>query len=993
MPNPPLPPTPPAIINNLPSEKIAEKHSAVKTLVSTEVPNFSLSNSWDKNNISGIKPESIDIDLAERTSTNTEGQNFSLSTSLNKDNITDIKVENLNIDLNANTQNTSEAATPIIAEKLPDNFDSANPPSKGESKSNSNEAKKTPNSGNDSGSLNNLTEFAKTDSEPFLAGIIINGIEVGTLDIIKDGNTYLIPLDAFAELAKITVQNSEGITKIKTPLGITQLEPDSLRNIKGITYISDALIKEKLAASVEFNSSDLALIVRLPWREGSGQSQTDLAELEPEVRPPLSGLSTLRQELNIVNSSGDTTFRSSTLLGGRLLGGSWRARLNNNFVNQPDISEYFFFKRSGRLSYQIGRQQIGLHPLLNGMTLTGGQIAYTNLPPDRFYQRDTGTEILPRRAQPIQTFSGQAPPASFVQLRIGGTVVAQQQVGLNGQYEFIDVNLPFGQSNEIELLIYDRNNLNTPIEIRSLRLSASDLLLPANGNVQLAGFGISGNLAQDTLFNNLDSTESGQPIAFYQLRQGLSNNLTFEGTVQTIPDTVQAQAGLVWRLANPVIVASSVGTSYGKLGYTTDLDINLEKLEISGTSQLFPTGYTSNNQSRDRFNHSLELKYKFAKNFDLGFLARSRQEESTSASYILPTFALQPFSSLSLRGRPDIDGDYLFSAYYQPNAFNRLAFNTYGDVYSADYSYNVNRNYQLSFGSEFGGTLAPRYTATINHNASNLKNLSWKVGLAYSDGEVGPVVGASMQVLPGLLARAEYQAIPSRSGSALGGFGDDRLSVLLVSDLSFAGGRIAPANSSSLGQDRGAIAGRIVVEGLNKDFDLGGANIRVMDSRNNRVSAARTDGNGNFFVGGLKEGIYMVEIDPENLAVELTTIKPSIIAEVAGAAITRLDFPVRPEYGLAGRITDALGKPIPQTRVELINPAGARVLSSVTDQFGLYRLDGVAAGNYTLRVPNQDGIINSETLPKLEVAISKEFVYDQNLQLPITAAAKETKDK
>ncbi|MBD2438630.1 carboxypeptidase regulatory-like domain-containing protein [Nostoc sp. FACHB-110] len=837
-----------------------------------------------------------------------------------------------------------------------------------------------------------LTQNLKSKDGKFLVGVIINNTEVDSLDIRIDNDLVLVPLEDFADITGFTVEIIDGVAKLKTPLGVVDIAANNLKQIDGIIYISEATLKEKLSTLLKLNAANLALIVDVPWRRGGDESPQQAAALQPEFLPPISGLSSFRQELQITNSSGDTNLRSSTLLGGRLAGGSWRVRFNNNFVNQPDISEYFFYKRSNQVRYQIGRQQIGLHPLLNGMNFTGAQIGYSNLPADRFGQQYSAAELLPRRSRPLQTFRGQVPSASFVQLRVSGVIIAQQQVGLNGIYEFVDVNLPTGNNNDIELLIFDRNNLSVPSEIRSLRINASDLLLAAGGNVQLGGLGISGNLVQDSLFEN-SSSESGKLVGFYQLRQGLSDNLTFEGSVQAIPGTLQTQAGFIWRFANPAILATSVGTSRGQVGYTTNLDVNFGKLEILGNSELFPTGYKSDNQSRDRYNHSLETSYKFSNDFQLGFIARYRQDENDRANYILPTFSLNPMRHLSFRGRPDLDGRYLFSSYYYPNSSTRLAFNTLGDIYTSDLTYSLNQSYQLSFGGEFGGDLAPRYSARLNYNSRNLSSLSWNVGLAYSNGDVGPVVGASMQVLPGLFARAEYQSIPSRARSILGGFGDDRLTVLLVSDLSFAGGAIAPANSYSVGQDRGAIAGRIVIEGANKDFDLGGAYIQVLDSRNNRVSGAKTDNKGNFFIGGLKEGVYVVQIDPQNLAVELSTVKTTAVAEVAGSAITRLDFPVRPEYGLAGRITDVAGKPMSDVRVELVNSAGAPVVSAMTDQFGLYRLDGVAAGKYTLQVPNQEGINNSITLPKLDVAISKEFVYDQNLRLPIAAAAKEVQEK
>lgn len=825
-----------------------------------------------------------------------------------------------------------------------------------------------------------------------LLGVVINEREVGNLDVIQEENTLLIPLLDFAQITGITVEALDNEAQLKTPLGLVTLPDHELRQINGVTYISETTLREKLATNIELNPANLALIVDLPWRRGNGQSSEQAIAMEPEVRPPSSGLSQFRQELNFNTYRGNTGWRSSSLLGGRLGGGAWRLRLENNFVNAPNLSEYFYFKRSGQFLYQAGRQQIRLHPLMNGVNLTGAQFGYTNLPKDRFQTNYSANELLSRRSQPIQSFRGIVPSASFVQLRVSGVIVAQQQVGLNGEYEFIDVSLPPNQTNDIELWVFERNNPNLPIEIRNLRVNVSDLLLPAGGNIQLAGLGFTGNLIQNTLFDDFNTRDSGKPTAFYQLRQGLSNDLTFEGALQVLPDTTQAQAGVVWRLASPAILAASVGTSRGELGYTTDLDIQLDKLQILGNSELFPAGYLFSTQTRDRFNHSLEFKYRFSNNFNLGAIARSHQDQSNSSDYISPTFYYRPFTNLSFRGRPDVQGRYLFNAFYQMTPQSRLSFNTFGDIYTSNFSHNLNREYLVSLGGEFGGDLASRYTATLNHNSRSLSGLSWRLGLAYSDGNVGPIAGASMRVLPGLFARVDYQGIPSRVSNLIGGFGDERLTISLVSDLSFAGGRLAPANYTSLSQDRGAIAGRIVVEGGKQGFDLGGSIIRVLDSSNKNVGRAITDSQGNFYVGNLPEGIYIVEIDPEQLPVELSLPKTTTVAEIASSAVTRLDFPAKLEYGLAGRITDVTGQPMAEVLVELINFDGTRVSSTVTDQFGLYRLDGVSVGNYTLRVPQQDGITNTVNLPNLQVAINKDFIYDQNLQLPIAAAAKEIKE-
>ncbi|BCL36946.1 carboxypeptidase regulatory-like domain-containing protein [Nostoc sp. MS1] len=840
--------------------------------------------------------------------------------------------------------------------------------------------------------LNNILAAGKN----LLVAVFINGQEVGSLEIVPQGNTLLVPLSDFVQITGLEIDKTSGNTQLKTPLGSVTITEADLKKIDGVIYISDIFLKEKLLTNLELKIADLTLNVDLPWRRGTSESRNQAIDLKPEVRPPSNGLSNFRQELNYYSNSGDSSWRSSTLLGGRLGDGAWRLRLDNNFVNQPNLTEYFYFKRSGRFLYQIGKQQLNLNPVLSGLNLTGLQFGYTNLPADRFNTNYTASELLPRRSQPTQAFRGIVPPASFVQLRVGGVVIAQQQVGLSGEYDFQDVLLPTGQSSEIELAVFERNNLTIPIEIRSLSLNSSDLLLPSGGNVQLAGLGVTGNLLQNSLFDDFGSSQAGKFAGFYQVRQGISNDLTLEAGVQVLPETTQAQAGFAWRLASPLILSANVGTSSGELAYKADLDFQLSNWRILGTSEFYPQGYLSNfygNNGRDRTNHSLDVSYKFNNNLTLGFIARTYQTQNVDSNYILPTFSFRPAPNLSFRGTPNYGGDYVFNAFYQPTRNTRLLFNAYGDVYTSDFSYDLSRQYRLSFGTESGGNLATRYTLTLGRNASTLSALSWRLGLGYRDGEIGPFVGASMRLIPGLFASIDYQGIPSRYRNLIGGFGDDRLTISLVSDLSFAGGRVSPSEYSSIGRDTGAIAGRIVVEGGRNGADLSGGVIQIYNNRGRNVGSTQIDSQGNFFMGNLREGNYVVQLDPDELPIEINLRKTSIVAEVAGAAVTQLDFPVRLEYGLAGRITDVSGQPMSSVELQLIDGQGKQVSTTTTDQFGLYRLDGVPVGNYKLQVANQEGINNSEILPKLDVLISKEFIYDQNLQLPISAAVKVLDEK
>ncbi|MGF1675904.1 MAG: Cna B-type, partial [Rivularia sp. (in: cyanobacteria)] len=177
---------------------------------------------------------------------------------------------------------------------------------------------------------NNLIKLAQIPGEPFLVGVVINGREVGVIDIIEENNTLLIPLETFSEISGFSVKKSSAGIETQTPLGTINFPPNVLKTINDLNYISKEILQEKLGITLELNTADLTLLADLPWRGGSRQNLTN-AQLKPEFFAPSTGISRLRQELNIVGTPRNTNLQSYTLLDGRLAGGTWRVQMNNNF--------------------------------------------------------------------------------------------------------------------------------------------------------------------------------------------------------------------------------------------------------------------------------------------------------------------------------------------------------------------------------------------------------------------------------------------------------------------------------------------------------------------------------------------------------------------------------------------------------------------------------------------------------------------------------------
>jgi hypothetical protein len=125
--------------------------------------------------------------------------------------------------------------------------------------------------------------------------------------------------------------------------------------------------------------------------------------------------------------------------------------------------------------------------------------------------------------------------------------------------------------------------------------------------------------------------------------------------------------------------------------------------------------------------------------------------------------------------------------------------------------------------------------------------------------------------------------------------------------------------------------------------------------------------------------VYRIEVEPDHLPIELVPRVRSRTARVGGAAVTRVDFLVRPEYGIAGRVDASDGRAIAEARVELLDGARIVVARAVTDRFGHYRMDGLPIGTYELRLEpfTQPGMGTDG--PFRIVQVTDDFLFGQDL--------------
>ncbi len=861
-----------------------------------------------------------------------------------------------------------------------------------------------------------------------LVGVIVDGREIDVIEILIDADgSYLLPLEPFLAFTGTRLQAESGDRdrSLVTPLGTVELTAPDIQLRDGVTYLSQTFIEQRLASPLRFDERLFALRLDLAWQPYQTSVTLPLrpaAEvLQPEFEAPVASLSTIQTDLEFFQDDDVERFNSATVLGGRLSGGWWRLRYQDDFAGGERLRDYAWLRplnlppERGNGLLQIGHQRVQLHPLLRVVELTGVQGAWTDQPLDRFARSQfQPVELLSRQGTPQRTFRGPGPPAGIAELWIDDRLTDRRTIGLNGMYEFFDIPLP-ARLSRVEVRVYERQNPRIPVNIIEETLNLSAYLLPAGGSVHLGGGGHDGNLAQDAL----DQRDGSAAAGFYQFRQGLHDRVTFESVVQQSRENLQVLTGLVAQLSPTFTIggaiASSIGGSVGgdpaqeregdTFGYSFDLDGQIGGpttgrgadrfggVRLLVRSLYFEAGFQSE-AAAEAYDHLVETNYQHSRRLSLGLVARSRRQGDSLDEFVLPTLSWRPVRRLSLRARPQVDGDYQVDLNYAISRRGQLAVSIQERTF-AGLSYALGRELQLYLSAEHGGGQVDRYAALLAWSRQGRWQPSLTAGPIFvstpdtdRDGNTPPTAdrvgfqaSLNLALLPGVLARFEVAQDPLRP--AADGSANLRLQLNLTADLALSRGRLLPARSVSVRADRGALSGQIRVEAPPElaesldAFSLDGLTLLL----NGRV-AGRSEFGGSFFIGDLEPGLYRVELDPENLPIELNPVRVSVVAQVAPAAVTRVDFSVRPEFGVAGRVTDTAGVRRRDVLIEALDSAGTVAGTARTDRFGLFRIDGLGIGTYTLRLaPANFSSPPAYQLPSRRIEVRDDFLFDQDLQL------------
>jgi hypothetical protein len=813
------------------------------------------------------------------------------------------------------------------------------------------------------------TDASRQQARLLLAAGLVDGRESESSIALRrspGSESYGVSLETLAKAMQLDLSTSEsGGFVIETPLGRAEFPLADVVADRGANFVALPVVASRLGCRMRFDEGEFALIVDTAWRDLQGEPGAPVAALPIDVHAPNVSLSRWRSELTTQSVDGQLSSSLLTDIGGALGPGYWQAHIVDGIDSQPRIDELIWVLDKGPSRWLFGQQRVAINPLLPGFDLSGAQMAYTNSPEYLYAQAPLSGQLVPYSANPLTVIRGEGPAGGIAELQLDGQVLLRQTIGLDGHYEFRNVPASSVNAIRLEVAIYEFRDVNVPTRVDRVYSQASNLQLPEGTWVSFAGAGLNGR--------RLDPTDSARGSAgFYQFRYGVSSRLTVDAVVQGV-DThrygslgAAASLGPLGAWAAYAARNSSGKSAWTVLGdggrdgwfwhaYAQHLDAGfIEGEEIAGGG---PTAATESSFA--------EIGRAFGATARVSLVHGSVTDPvNGTIEYTRPAADWRPVKSLSLSARPDYRGDYSYSASWYPAQRTHVSVTRYKDRTEAAAEYDLTPTYRLMATNLHQEQTGNRAGLFLRRQPFGPRHASWTLGALSGEGTTGYYFEGGLELRPGLNARLDVlkdPLIPAGSTSS------PTVTLNLVADFAVTGSGLARGGYNIALQQVGGISGALI-GALPEGFEEGTlAHIGV--SLNGQVRT-ETDQAGRFYIGDLKQGVYRVALEPDNLPIELSASGAARNIEVRSGVTTRADFNLELRLGCAGRIEHY---PDPKVlRIAIIDAEGQLVTKTRASASGFYRADGLKPGTYRIELHRGEA---GSPIASLPLTLTTRFVF------------------
>ncbi|WP_228060315.1 carboxypeptidase-like regulatory domain-containing protein [Coleofasciculus sp. LEGE 07092] len=797
---------------------------------------------------------------------------------------------------------------------------------------------------------------------PVIFSVLVRGQEDGTQAI--DFENWLIPYDTVIKALKLEVTPlPDGQLEVRSPGLVTRINPKELRNDPELGLVfSIQELQTRFGVPAEFDINEYAIILNPPWLgQRTGRSNVTAAPLQleglPRIEPSNFTLTAIEQRLNATGSESSSGFGESSSLRARgeltavgtLLFGSWYVRVNQpDFLESPtwSLAEAQYLQQTDSGDYIVGSQ-----PTFWRSQSAGEYWGVTTIQRRGFTPPVTfgGGGFVPgQRLQASQvgrTILGEAEPGTLVRLTQGFSdrVLAEVLVDSSGIYRFEDVPIGGQSFGNYRVLLYPQGRLSAQPEIRDATFSTVPGQIPAGASATIvsAGFGRQASGFQNQNFiGELQDFRGG--IA---QRWGVSEDLTV-GVGGIYDETARGLGELFFRPSGiPLEIAASVLSPDEEGNWDVNANVRYE-----------PTPGISAQFNSDRFSQRLNLNWRVLPRFIL--LGTYNSRDGVAAG-VQTGFSRRGFFTFA---RATLDNQ------------NRLRWNAtqrWGFLELTQQGNEIGLQSQLNYNLS-QSFLNDRHSLLLSYETRNLErndNLAtvgwryrsparsadgsyrWETQLGYGVGSQGSGIIATAQttVIPGLLLRGRYEGVSVTSSEA-------NYSLELVASLNVQQG-LFPGDRQS---DRFRTRGGLLIQpffdrNTNDKWDIGEelytetADLLLI-LNNQPIKSSQPQIQNDRVLVRLPPGTYRLDLDPAGFPLDWQAAVDAYAVEVVAGSYTPVIIPLIRSFTLAGVITDTEGNPVAGARVEAISADGEQRLFSVTNSAGVYYLERLSQGMFTLQI-------------------------------------------
>lgn len=880
--------------------------------------------------------------------------------------------------------------------------------------------------------------------------------------------------------SKLVDQTNPAIVYIiHTPLGDTQITSDQLLEYNGKQYFALSQLK-KMGITANYSATDLAVNLYMGWQPKQTDSNSgNSKEGETVVNQPIdyasskAGLLGLSFDSSLSasetarrpNQPKSTNRQIYSNIGafGYGLGGVWGAQIkgsdrdyqrqasssngstkdSNNFgqtvldslSNLPsdwDVDNLYWAKSGENLATRLGVNQpnsLGQGIQTSGSKFTGALFAYSNRDIERHlsYFDDNSSSLLQNTSQDYQHLVGTGKPGGVAELRIDGRTIARVQIGLDGRYEFLNLDVSRLNLSEtlVEIAIFAYPLARQPLEVSTILLGKRRTNVATDELLIEAGIGQAGNI-----FSN-DDNENKDTAAHVYAEYGLSNRLAVRGGANSNLQTTSASTNdsISWYtgLNYSPSISSNIDLSYADTPdqqlWQAQLEYRLPKFgaNYQYNTRLYTNrpyiandsdidSLTTNEKSLRDERHQLLLNYNPNNNTNLNLnqYYEDNAIDNTFDNYYAYASVLHRFNE-SLNGGLNwhTRGDrysyrLLWNERNTHTAYGHLRDNSIGfsgnndsDTISLHHQANSQLSLEQSITHRHGqrnqlyqGDISYRFNAYgADSNISGYLNSTdslLSVGYSLYKGQVGWEADWQLTHRNSVNFSLGYKhryvdsiATEHFDNSVIidGFIREESLPAwsqnnYLYAKLSFDMFK-APKQSLKLGHYPRQKLGSVIVEITHPPEPLIDSESMTFTLDNQKVDArllGSHDTNSQYLISNIRAGNYTLNMDAKELPLEYSTGElPTPRISITNYAPTSVPFKLQKTYGISGKLADA------KQGSTLSVYKGHQLLQRLeSSSYGYFQIFGLPAATYTLQ---------AEGYKSQNITINDDFVMQVVLQL------------